>query len=66
MVYPPAEFSMIPGIPDGWERLGRWRIPSNQVVGQPMVDFYSVDPERTAELQRAWDAFDPDGAEKEP
>lgn len=31
-----------------------------------MVDFYSVDPERTAELQRAWDAFDPDGAEKEP
>jgi hypothetical protein len=66
MVYPPAQFSMIPGIPAGWERLGRWRIPTSEVVGQPVVDFYSVDPERTAELQQAWDAFEPDGAEKEP
>ena len=64
MVYPPKEFSMIPSIPDGWDRLGSWRIESNQVVGEPVVDFYSVDPSRTAQLQRAWNSFDPAGAKK--
>ncbi len=66
MVYPPKEFSMIPGIPEGWERLGSWTIPTRVVVGDSVVDFYSVDPSRTESLQRAWDEFQPDGATKGP
>ena len=34
MVYPPKEFSMIPGIPDGWERMGSWTIPDPRGRGR--------------------------------
>lgn len=40
------------GLPDGWQRVARWRIAGNVVNGEDTVSWYAVDPgERTGLVQ---------------
>lgn len=44
-------------VPETWERVGTWRIPSTPVHGSDTLGFYAIQPSERAELERALDAF---------
>lgn len=58
MLYP-VDIGMVPGIPSDWTRLGTWRSGAAQVVAGEVVEFYSADPARTADLRQSFRKFQP-------